>query len=141
MNNCNLYLTKRELEVLHLVAKGHTDREVAGTLTISPRTVNRHLSNIFVKLDVPGRTAAVAFVIRQGIVHWLFYPKEFIIFAVPIVMGKFTRIQKAIRGLHPANTLLRKNALRKAEAEKLRFRKGLQKWVQREDGKLHGKAG
>jgi DNA-binding NarL/FixJ family response regulator len=69
MNDCNLYLTKRELEVLHLVAKGHTDREVAGTLVISPRTVNRHLSNIFVKLDVPGRTAAVAFVIRQGIVH------------------------------------------------------------------------
>ena len=109
MNDFNLYLTKRELEVLHLVAKGHTDREVAGTLTISPRTVNRHLSNIFVKLDVPGRTAAVAFVIRQGIVHWLCYPKEFIIFAVPIVMGKFTRIRKAIKGLHQVNTLRKKD--------------------------------
>ena len=64
----DLHLTKRELEVLRLVAEGHTDREVAETLVISPRTVNRHLSNIFVKLDVPGRAAAVAFTIRQGLV-------------------------------------------------------------------------
>jgi DNA-binding CsgD family transcriptional regulator len=64
----DLHLTKRELEVLRLVAEGHTDREVAETLIISPRTVNRHLSNIFVKLDVPGRAAAVAYAIRQGLV-------------------------------------------------------------------------
>lgn len=64
----DLSLTKRELEVLRLVAEGHTDREVADTLVISPRTVNRHLSNIFVKLDVPGRAAAVAYAIRQGLV-------------------------------------------------------------------------
>ena len=64
----DLSLTKRELEVLRLVAEGHTDREVADTLIISPRTVNRHLSNIFVKLDVPGRAAAVAYAIRQGLV-------------------------------------------------------------------------
>jgi len=63
-----LQLTERELEVLQLVAEGHTDREVAEMLVISPRTVNRHLSNIFVKLDVPGRAAAVAYAIRQGIV-------------------------------------------------------------------------
>ena len=61
-------LTYRELEVLRLVADGHTDRKVAETLVISPRTVNRHLSNIFVKLDVSGRTAAVAYAIRQGLV-------------------------------------------------------------------------
>ena len=64
----DLSLTKRELEVLRLVAAGHTDREAAETLVISPRTVNRHLSNIFVKLDVPGRAAAVAYAIRQGLV-------------------------------------------------------------------------
>ncbi len=64
----DLHLTKRELEVLRLVAEGHTDREVAETLIISPRTVNRHLSNIFVKLDVPGRAGAVAYAIRQGLV-------------------------------------------------------------------------
>ena len=67
-NRLVLHLTGRELEVLHLVAEGHTDREVAEMLVISPRTVNRHLSNIFVKLDVPGRAAAVAYAIRQGIV-------------------------------------------------------------------------
>jgi DNA-binding CsgD family transcriptional regulator len=63
-----LALTKRELEVLRLVAEGHMDREVAETLVISTRTVNRHLGNIFVKLDVPGRAAAVAYAIRQGLV-------------------------------------------------------------------------
>lgn len=61
------FLTYREREVLRLVADGHTDRMVAKTLVISPRTVNRHLSNIFNKLDVPGRTAAVALAIRQGL--------------------------------------------------------------------------
>jgi DNA-binding CsgD family transcriptional regulator len=61
-------LTRRELEVLRLVAEGHTDREVADILVISPRTANRHLSNIFIKLDVPGRAAAVAYAIRHGIV-------------------------------------------------------------------------
>jgi len=64
----DLHLTRRELEVLRLVAEGHTDREVAETLVISHRTVNRHLSNIFVKLDVQGRAAAVAYAIRQGLV-------------------------------------------------------------------------
>jgi len=67
-NRLVLHLTGRELEVLRLVAEGHTDREVAETLVISPRTVNRHLSNIFVKLDVPGRAAAVAYAIRHGVV-------------------------------------------------------------------------
>src|SRR5579859_665763 len=61
-------LTKREQEVLRLVAEGHTDREVAEMLIISPRTANRHLSNIFIKLDVPGRAAAVAYAIRHGLV-------------------------------------------------------------------------
>ncbi|SRR5579883_587266 len=64
----DLRLTPRELDVLRLVAEGQTDREVAEALVISPRTVNRHLSNIFVKLDVPGRAAAVAYAIRHGLV-------------------------------------------------------------------------
>ena len=59
------FLTSREREVLRLVADGHTDRMVAETLVISPRTVNRHLSNILTKLCVPGRAAAVALAIRQ----------------------------------------------------------------------------
>lgn len=65
----DLRLTRRELEVLRLVAEGRTDREVADALVLSPRTVNRHLGNIFVKLDVPGRAAAVACAIRQGLVE------------------------------------------------------------------------
>ncbi|GAC1426506.1 MAG: hypothetical protein PVS3B3_19430 [Ktedonobacteraceae bacterium] len=64
----HLKLTTREREVLQLVAEGHTDREVADTLVLSPRTVNRHLSNILVKLNVSGRAAAVAYAIRQGLV-------------------------------------------------------------------------
>jgi len=64
----DLHLTRREVEVLRLVAQGRTDREVADILVLSPRTVNRHLSNIFVKLDVPGRAAAVAYAIRQRLV-------------------------------------------------------------------------
>ena len=60
-------LTSRELEVLRLVAEGQSDRKVAERLVISHRTVNRHLSNIFTKLDVPGRAAAVAYVIRRGL--------------------------------------------------------------------------
>lgn len=60
-------LTSRELEVLRLVAEGQTDRKVAEKLVISHRTVNRHLSNILSKLAVPGRAAAVAYVIRQGL--------------------------------------------------------------------------
>jgi len=63
-----LYLTGREREVLCLVAQGQTDRKIAESLVISPRTVNRHLSNIFVKLNVPGRAAAVAYAVRQGLV-------------------------------------------------------------------------
>jgi len=61
-------LTNREQEVLHLAAEGYTDRRIAQSLIISPRTVNRHLSNIFVKLAVPSRTAAVAYAIRLGLV-------------------------------------------------------------------------
>lgn len=59
------FLTSREQEVLRLVADGYTDRMVAETLVISTRTVNRHLCNIFTKLSVPGRAAAVALAIRH----------------------------------------------------------------------------
>src|SRR5579859_3288481 len=61
------FLTSREREVLRLVADGYTDRMIAETLVISPRTVNRHLSNIFTRLNAPGRAAAVAHAIRQGL--------------------------------------------------------------------------
>jgi DNA-binding NarL/FixJ family response regulator len=54
-------LTARELEVLRLVAGGQTNRAIAQRLFISEKTVARHLSNIFAKLDVPSRAAATAY--------------------------------------------------------------------------------
>lgn len=54
-------LTRRELEVLRLIAAGHSNREIADTLFISVPTVKRHLSTIFGKLDLTSRTAAAAY--------------------------------------------------------------------------------
>lgn len=68
MYTVNSRVTHREREVLSLVAQGHTDRKIAEQLSISTRTVNRHLSNIFLKLSVSCRAAAIAHAIRQGLV-------------------------------------------------------------------------
>jgi DNA-binding CsgD family transcriptional regulator len=54
-------LTPRELEVLLLVAAGKTNRAIAAQLFLSEKTVDRHMSNILTKLDVPSRAAATAF--------------------------------------------------------------------------------
>jgi DNA-binding CsgD family transcriptional regulator len=54
-------LTARELEVLHLVAEGKSNRKIAAELVLSEHTVARHLQNIFAKLGVSSRTAASAF--------------------------------------------------------------------------------
>ncbi|HEY7125956.1 MAG TPA: helix-turn-helix transcriptional regulator, partial [Ktedonobacterales bacterium] len=61
-------LTPRELEVLQQVAEGKTDKEIAEVLVISPRTANRHIANIFLKLDVTTRAAAAAYAIRNRLV-------------------------------------------------------------------------
>jgi DNA-binding NarL/FixJ family response regulator len=61
-------LTDREREVLYLLATGQTDRKIAESLTISPRTVNRHMCNIFGKLEVPSRAAAAAHAVRSGLI-------------------------------------------------------------------------
>jgi DNA-binding CsgD family transcriptional regulator len=60
-------LSPRELEVLRLVARGSTNREIAEQLVLSEKTVARHLSNIFVKLDVSSRSAATAFAFENGL--------------------------------------------------------------------------
>jgi len=52
-------LTRREGEVMHWLSYGKTDAEIAALLAISPRTVNKHLEHIYVKLGVETRTAAV----------------------------------------------------------------------------------
>lgn len=59
-------LTPREAEVLALVAEGMTNRQVAERLVISDRTIARHLANVYRKLDVKTRTAAVAWMRRHG---------------------------------------------------------------------------
>ncbi|HKY02616.1 MAG TPA: response regulator [Burkholderiales bacterium] len=53
-------LTQREAEVLNWLAKGKTNRDIAEILGMSPRTVNKHLEHIYVKLGVETRTAAAS---------------------------------------------------------------------------------
>ena len=61
-------LTGREVEVLRLVAAGHTNPQIAATLFLSEKTVARHLSNIFGKIQVASRTAAAAYAIEHELV-------------------------------------------------------------------------
>jgi DNA-binding CsgD family transcriptional regulator len=61
-------LTPRELQVLRLVATGETNKAIADELCLSERTIERHLSNIFTKLDLATRTAATAWAYKQGLI-------------------------------------------------------------------------
>ncbi len=61
-------LTRRELEVLKLLAIGMYNKEVAEKLEISERTVKNHVSNIFKKLEVTDRTQAAVFAIRNNLI-------------------------------------------------------------------------
>lgn len=61
-------LTEREREVLRLVAKGKSNRDIAEELGIGIKTVKFHLSNIFAKLGVEDRTQAVVYAFRHGLV-------------------------------------------------------------------------
>ncbi len=60
-------LTRREMEILRLVATGDTDRGIAGSLFLSNRTVSNHVSRILGKLDAPTRRAAVLTAMQIGI--------------------------------------------------------------------------
>lgn len=59
-------LTGREVEVLHWVACGKTNRDIGDILGLSPRTVNKHLEHVYVKLGVETRTAAAAVAMTAG---------------------------------------------------------------------------
>lgn len=61
-------LSPREVEVLRLVAAGRTNPEIAAALVLSEKTVARHLSNIFTKLEVTSRTSAAAFAYEHHLV-------------------------------------------------------------------------
>lgn len=61
-------LSNRELEILRLIANGHTNSEIAGKLVISEKTVKGHVSNILTKLHMLDRTQAAAFAWQQGLI-------------------------------------------------------------------------
>jgi len=58
-------LTDREVEVLRLIARGRTNRQAAEQLSISPKTVGRHIENIYRKIDVSTRPGATVFAMEQ----------------------------------------------------------------------------
>jgi NarL family two-component system response regulator LiaR len=61
-------LTAREREVLALLARGLSNKDIAGRLTLSVGTVRLHVSNILSKLDAPNRTTAAAIAMKHGLV-------------------------------------------------------------------------
>lgn len=61
-------LTKREYEILQLLTKGHSNRDMAEALEISEKTVKNHMSNLLKKLEVKDRTQAVVLAIQN---HWV----------------------------------------------------------------------
>jgi ATP/maltotriose-dependent transcriptional regulator MalT len=60
-------LTRRELQVLHLLAIGESNRQIARELVLSVRTVERHVTNIYAKIDARGRADATAYAFHEGI--------------------------------------------------------------------------
>jgi len=62
-------LTPREEEIVKLIAEGHSTREIADTLVISPKTVDRHRGNILQKLGMRDRLDLTRFAIRAGLVE------------------------------------------------------------------------
>lgn len=62
-------LTKRECDVLQLLADGQSNRQMAETLSISDKTIKNHVSNILLKMEVKDRTQAVVKAIKNGWVH------------------------------------------------------------------------
>jgi DNA-binding NarL/FixJ family response regulator len=59
-------LSEREMEIIALVAEGLTNQEIAGTLTISKRTVDNHVSNIFTKTGAKNRVALLNWAMDHG---------------------------------------------------------------------------
>lgn len=61
-------LTAREVEVLGLLARGHTNKQIARLLAISPKTVSNHIEHVYSKLGVGSRASATLCAIQQGLV-------------------------------------------------------------------------
>ncbi len=62
-------LTAREMEVLELIVKGQSNKEIGATLKISEATVKSHVNNILSKLGVTDRTQAATTALQRGLVH------------------------------------------------------------------------
>lgn len=60
-------LTSRELEVLRLVAKGQSNKKIAADLVLSVRTVERHITNLYGKIDARGKADATAYACQHGL--------------------------------------------------------------------------
>lgn len=67
--NSDNILTRREIEVLKLIAEGLFNKEIAYTLAISEKTVKNHVSNIFKKINVSDRTQAAVYAIKNNFVE------------------------------------------------------------------------
>lgn len=61
-------LTERETEVLRLIAKGLSNKDIAVQLVVSEKTVKTHVSNVLAKLHLPSRTQAALYALREGLV-------------------------------------------------------------------------
>jgi HD-GYP domain-containing protein (c-di-GMP phosphodiesterase class II) len=61
-------LTAREVEVLGLLARGHSNKEIARRLVVAPRTVSSHIEHIYTKIDAPSRAGATLFATQHGLV-------------------------------------------------------------------------
>lgn len=64
-------LTERELDVLRLMAKGHSNQEIAKIMVLSAATVHTHVSRVLAKLEVSSRTQAVVYAMRAGVITQL----------------------------------------------------------------------
>ncbi len=60
-------LSRRETEVLRLLATGHSNRRIATDLCLSPRTVQRHVANVYLKVGAHCRAEATAYALRHGL--------------------------------------------------------------------------
>ena len=61
-------LTAREVEVLGLLARGHSNREIAERLVVTPKTVSNHVEHIYAKIDASSRASATLFATQHGLV-------------------------------------------------------------------------
>ena len=74
--NNTTYFSKREIEILTLVAEGRTDNEIAIRLCMSAKTVSWYVKEIRARLDARSRAHAVALAMRQGILSGKLSPEQ-----------------------------------------------------------------